>query len=340
MSQRIVISGASSGLGKALARHYLERGAMVAAFARRGELLQELAAEFPDQVLCYALDVRDAEALQKASNDLIARIGCPDVVIANAGVSTGTLTEYAEDIDAFQQVMDINVMGMVKTFQPFVAAMRTVQAGTLVGIASVAGFRGLPGASAYSASKAAAISCLESLRVELRDSGVKVVTICPGYIKTPMTANNPYAMPFILDAGEAARRGPRLLPKISTTRASGPGSRLSVRKSPVLISVHSTAFPSIRTRNAWSARSRIASSRTRGTAMSSVRTFPSGVTGAGAGPIRWTLASGMVRLAGSAALPAFPTANSRVRQPAGRPPNMSFRPTRANLAPDTLIPEP
>lgn len=206
MSQRIVISGASSGLGLALARHYLERGAIVAAFARRGELLQELAAEFPDQVLCYALDVRDAVAVQQAAHDLIARIGCPDVVIANAGVSTGTLTEYAEDIDAFQQVMDINVMGMVKTFQPFVAAMRTAQAGTLVGIASVAGFRGLPGASAYSASKAAAISYLESLRVELRNSGVKVVTICPGYIKTPMTAINPYAMPFILDAGEAAKR--------------------------------------------------------------------------------------------------------------------------------------
>jgi len=190
----------------ALARHYLKRGAIVAAFARRGELLQALAAEFPDKVLCYALDVRDAVAVQNAANDIIVRIGCPDVVIANAGVSTGTLTEYAEDIDAFQQVMDINVLGMVKTFQPFIAAMRTAQAGTLVGIASVAGFRGLPGASAYSASKAAAISSLESLRVELRDSGVKVVTICPGYIRTPMTENNPYPMPFILDADEAARR--------------------------------------------------------------------------------------------------------------------------------------
>jgi short-subunit dehydrogenase len=206
MSQRIVISGASSGLGLALARYYLKRGAIVAAFARRRELLENLAAEFPNQVHCYALDVRDTVAVQRAANDFIARVGCPDAVIANAGISTGTLTEYAEDVDAFQQVMDINVMGMVKTFQPFIAAMRTAQAGTLVGIASVAGFRGLPGASAYSASKAAAISYLESLRVELRDSGVKVVTICPGYIKTPMTANNPYAMPFILDAGEAARR--------------------------------------------------------------------------------------------------------------------------------------
>lgn len=204
--RRLVITGASSGLGLALARHYLERGATIAAFARRGEVLQALAAEFPGRVYCYALDVRDAAAILHAANDFIARAGLPDVVIANAGVSVGTLTEHAEDLDAFQQVMDINVLGMVKTFQPFVAAMRAARQGTLVGIASVAGYRGLPGASAYSASKAAAISYLESLRVELRSSGVKVVTICPGYIKTAMTAVNPYPMPFILDADEAAGR--------------------------------------------------------------------------------------------------------------------------------------
>lgn len=202
----LVISGASGGLGLALARHYLERGATVAAFARRGELLQALAAEFPDQVICYALDVRDAPAVRDAANDVICRIGVPDIVIANAGVSAGTLTEYAEDLDAFQQIIDTNVLGMVKTFQPFVAAMREAKQGTLVGIASVAGFRGLPGAGAYSASKAAAVSYLESLRVELRGSGVKVVTICPGYIRTPMTALNPYPMPFILEAGDAAKR--------------------------------------------------------------------------------------------------------------------------------------
>jgi short-subunit dehydrogenase len=213
MQLRVVITGASSGLGMALSRQYLERGAIVAACARRGELLQGLAAKYPDQVFCYALDVRDSHAVQNAASDFIARAGVPDVVIANAGVSLGTLTEHAEDLDAFQQVMDINVLGIVKTFQPFIAAMRANSSpdkgragGVLVGIASVAGFRGLPGASAYSASKAAAISYLESLRVELRGSGVKVVTICPGYIKTPMTAVNPYNMQFILDADEAARR--------------------------------------------------------------------------------------------------------------------------------------
>ena len=204
--RRLVISGASSGLGLALARRYLEQGATVAAYARRGELMQTLSTDFPGQAFCYTLDVRDSPAIQEAAKDFISRAGVPDVVIANAGVSTGTFTEYFEDIDAFQQVMDINVLGIVKTFQPYVAAMRAARRGTLVGIASVAGFRGLPGASAYSASKAAAISYLESLRVELHGSGVKVVTICPGYIKTPMTGVNPYAMPFIMDADDAAKR--------------------------------------------------------------------------------------------------------------------------------------
>ncbi|MGC2166637.1 MAG: SDR family oxidoreductase [Gallionella sp.] len=206
MAQYVLISGASSGIGLALARHYLNDGATVAAIARRGDLLAALAAEFPGRVFAYALDVRDSVAMKQAAGDIVARGGCPDVVIANAGVSIGTLTDYAEDMDAFQQVMDINVIGMVKLFQPFVSAMRAAGNGTLVGIASVAGFRGLPGASAYSASKAAAISYLESLRVELRGSGVNVVTICPGYIRTPMTAVNPYPMPFILDADDAARR--------------------------------------------------------------------------------------------------------------------------------------
>ena len=211
MRLRVVISGASSGLGLALARHYLQQGAQVAACARRADLLQILSEQYPGQVYCYPLDVRDAAALQAAAQDFISRAGVPDIVIANAGVSRGTVTDYAEDIDAFQQVMDINVLGVVKTFQPFMSAMRKAGNGTLVGVASVAGFRGIPGSEAYSASKAALISYLESLRVELHGSGVSVVTLCPGYIETPMTEINPYAMPFILPADEAARRMARVI---------------------------------------------------------------------------------------------------------------------------------
>jgi len=124
------------------------------------------------------------------------RFGVPDIVIANAGVSAGTLTEISEDLSAFRRIMDTNVFGMAVTVSPFVAPMRAQAGGTLVGIASVAGFRGLPGGAPYSASKSAAITYLESLRVELYGSGVAVVTICPGYIRTPMTAANrlPHAL--------------------------------------------------------------------------------------------------------------------------------------------------
>jgi NAD(P)-dependent dehydrogenase (short-subunit alcohol dehydrogenase family) len=208
---KVFITGATSGVGGALAAHYLERGATVGACARRAHLLADLPERFPEQVHCYALDVRDAEALNAAARDFMAKAGVPDIVIANAGVSTGTLTEHAPDIGDFQQVIDINVLGVVKTFHPFVGPMKAAKKGALVGIASVAGFRGLPGSEAYSASKAALISYLESLRVELRDDGIKVVTICPGYVKTPMTRHNPYPMPFILEADEAARRIARVV---------------------------------------------------------------------------------------------------------------------------------
>jgi NAD(P)-dependent dehydrogenase (short-subunit alcohol dehydrogenase family) len=147
----------------------------------------------------------------KAAEHFIAAHGVPDIVIANAGISIGALTDYAEDLPVFKEVMDINVLGMVHTFHPFVIAMRERRVGTLVGICSIAGFRGLPGAGAYSASKAAAITYCESLRTELVGSGVSVVTICPGFIRTDLTAANPYPMPFLLDAPEAVRRFARAI---------------------------------------------------------------------------------------------------------------------------------
>jgi short-subunit dehydrogenase len=204
--QRVIITGASSGIGAALARHYAQRGAVLGLIARREAELEKVAAQLARPATLYRADVRDAAALQAAAADFIARHGSPDFVIGNAGISLGTITEFAEDLTAFQDVFDINVMGLVKTFQPFIASMRAARRGALVGIASVAGYRGLPGAAAYSASKAAAISYLESLRVELRGSGIRVITICPGYIATPMTVNNPYPMPFLMSADDAARK--------------------------------------------------------------------------------------------------------------------------------------
>jgi short-subunit dehydrogenase len=204
---RVFITGASSGIGTALARHYAARGATLGLAARRLESLQALATEFAGTAAAchlYPLDVADAPALAAAAADFIARTGVPDIVIANAGISVGTLTEEAGDLPAFRRVFDTNVMGMVHCFQPFVVPMRTAGSGRLVGVASVAGIRGLPGAGAYSASKAATIAYLESLRVELRGSGVKVVTLAPGYIATPMTEKNPYPMPFLMPVEAAA----------------------------------------------------------------------------------------------------------------------------------------
>lgn len=211
MPLRVFLTGASSGIGEALARHYARSGAHLGLFARREARLRILASELGEaRCRVYAGDVRDAQALRDAAADYMAHAGVPDVVIANAGVSRGTLTEHVEDLAAFESVFAINVLGTVHTFAPFIAPMReAAQHGAqpvLVGIASIAGFRGLPGSSAYSASKAAAITYLESLRVELRRSGIAVTTICPGYIATPMTEHNPYPMPFLLPVDRAAER--------------------------------------------------------------------------------------------------------------------------------------
>lgn len=208
---KIIITGASSGIGESMARFYAAQGAQLGLVARREDFLSRLGDQLEPKPAVYALDVRDAAGLKSAADDFIARFGVPDIVIANAGVSRGTLTEMDDDLKVFQEVFDINVMGMVNTFHAFVGPMKQQKRGTLVGIASVAGFRGIPGGGAYSASKAAAIRYCESLRVELRKDGISVVTICPGYIKTPMTAVNKFKMPFLIDVDEAVVRFARAI---------------------------------------------------------------------------------------------------------------------------------
>jgi short-subunit dehydrogenase len=199
---RVVITGASSGIGEALARHYAGPDSVLGLISRRG--VEEKA--FEGKITSYPLDVTDVTALGAAAQDFIGRFGAPDLVIANAGISVGTHGDELADVEKLRRVLDVNVAGLAATLAAFAPAMRKAGRGTLVGIASVAGFRGLPGAGAYSASKAAAISWLESLRAELYGSGVSVVCICPGYIDTPMTQVNRYRMPFLLPAEESARR--------------------------------------------------------------------------------------------------------------------------------------
>lgn len=202
----VFLTGASSGIGEALAREYAARGATLGLVARRDSVLAELAAALPGRHHTYACDVTDRDALIAAARAFEAATGGVDVVIANAGISEGVLTEYYEDLEAFRRVMDTNVLALAHTFHPFIAPMRTRGRGTLVGIASVAGIRGLPGSEAYCASKAAAISYCESLRVELRRTGVRVVTVAPGFVRTPLTAKNPYRMPFLMEPADFARR--------------------------------------------------------------------------------------------------------------------------------------
>jgi NAD(P)-dependent dehydrogenase (short-subunit alcohol dehydrogenase family) len=159
-----------------------------------------------DRAAVYVADARDVAAMTAAGRDCLAAQGLPDVVIASAGVSIGVDMSEARDIDVLRQVLETNNIGMAATFQPFIAPMRARGGGRLVGIASVAGIRGLPGHAAYSSSKAGVISFCESLRVELRSSGVRVVTIAPGYIDTPLTQRNSYSMPFLMPADKFARQ--------------------------------------------------------------------------------------------------------------------------------------
>ncbi|MET3132270.1 NAD(P)-dependent dehydrogenase (short-subunit alcohol dehydrogenase family) [Oxalobacteraceae bacterium GrIS 1.11] len=207
--KRIFITGASSGIGAALALRYAQQGATLGLLARRGDALERLIASLPNPQWhrAYPLDVTDHAGLRRAAADFMLHAGGIDVVVASAGVSYGTLTEYPEDLDAFAAVLAINVTATVATFAPFIAAMKgQTTPSRLVGIGSVAGIRGLPGAEAYSASKAAVISYCESLRLELRAYGIRVVTITPGYIATPMTQQNAYPMPFLMPAEKFAAK--------------------------------------------------------------------------------------------------------------------------------------
>ena len=202
-----VVTGACGGLGQALARELMAGGARVALVGLQRPALDALAAMAPDRCAIYLPDVSDATAMQAMAADVIKRFGVPDLVVANAGVAGGFDTAQASDLAVMRRMLEINLLGVATTFQPFLGPMReSGRPGALVGVASLAGWRGMPGNGAYCASKAGLIAYLQSLRAELRPTALTVHTISPGYLRTALTAGNRFAMPGLLEPDEAARR--------------------------------------------------------------------------------------------------------------------------------------
>jgi short-subunit dehydrogenase len=197
----IFITGASSGIGQALAWRYYQADYSLALAARRTDEIQIWAQGCgldASRYRVYGADVGITESIVAATRQCLEDQGVPDVVIANAGVSIGIDSAVREDLDVLARTFAINNVGLAATFHAFIDPMSRRGSGALVGIGSVAGIRGLPGHGAYCASKSGVISYCESLRGELRHAGVKVVTICPGYIDTPLTQKNRYSMPFLM----------------------------------------------------------------------------------------------------------------------------------------------
>ena len=214
MSELVFITGASSGIGQALALRYYRDGAKLALVARRTTEVERWAAEQKldaARFKVYGADVADLEAMARIGRECIAAQGLPDVVIANAGISIGMDTAHFDDLEVMRRTFETNNVGLAATFHPFVAAMNERRSGTLVGVASVAAIRGLPGHGAYCASKSAVVAYCESLRGECRPFGVSVVTILPGYIDTPLTRGNRYSMPFLMQVEDFADQAVRTI---------------------------------------------------------------------------------------------------------------------------------
>lgn len=203
----VFITGASSGIGQALAVRFVQSGWRVALVARRAnEMTQWAQAQgWPArQWAVYGADVRSEASIQAAAQACMGTQGVPEVVVANAGISVGVDLSLAEDLPTLRDLMDTNVIGLAATFQPFIAPMKELGHGTLVGVASVAAVRGLPGHAGYCGAKAAVVNICETLRGELKAHGLRVVTLAPGYIDTPMTQGNDYPMPFLMKADRFA----------------------------------------------------------------------------------------------------------------------------------------
>jgi short-subunit dehydrogenase len=205
----VLVTGASSGLGRGLAAHYAREGATVHALARRADALAALTSEIArgggGRVVPVALDVTDADAQVAAIRAAEAQAGgALDLVVANAGVSEPT-PGRGMDWKVAKQILDVNVSAACVTIAAALPAMVRRGSGTVVAVSSLAAFRGFPGSAAYCASKAALHTFMESVRIDLRGTGVRAVTIYPGFVKTEMTAKNRFHMPFLMELDDAVR---------------------------------------------------------------------------------------------------------------------------------------
>ena len=198
---RIWVTGASSGIGAALARELADRGASVAISARNADKLREVAA---GRMHIEPLDVTDRAATVAAGAAVREALGGLDVAVLNAGTWSRFRPEVW-DSQAFADQVQTNLMGTVHALEAVVPAMLAQGSGRIVGTASVAGYRGIPGAEAYGATKAALLNLLEALRGSLGPRGIVVQAVAPGFVKTPMTDRNSFPMPFMISPEAAAR---------------------------------------------------------------------------------------------------------------------------------------
>jgi short-subunit dehydrogenase len=211
----VMLTGASSGIGRGLALELGKRGARLGLLARRGDLLDQIVGEIESQggkALALPVDVQDADAVRVATEQLASNFGPIDVLIANAGIGATADAASLKPGD-IAKVMGVNVIGVANCVAAVAPEMAARGSGQLVAISSLAAYRGLPKSAAYCASKAAVSSMFESFRLDLKPRGVDVTIIHPGFIKTPLTAGRHAQMPFLMELDDAVQKIVRAIEK-------------------------------------------------------------------------------------------------------------------------------
>lgn len=196
------ITGASSGIGESLAGELAGRGARVAITARRGDRLDAIAG---DRMLSVPADVTDLDAMRAAAARVEEELGPIDLAVLNAG-TWRQMDVTAWDTELFRLHVETNLMGMVHGIDAVLPGMRRRRGGVIAGVSSVAGYRGWPSSEAYGSTKAAEINLLESLRIDLLPLGIRVLTVCPGFVRSDLTSQNTFRMPFLMEPPDAAAR--------------------------------------------------------------------------------------------------------------------------------------